>query len=142
MVERSLRRCAIASAFLIASCAFVPCRGAAAGPKSPAPKTKAESSMDRIAESFVKLALAVGEHDPLYVDAYFGPEAWREQAKKEKRPLEDIRNAAAPLIAELERLGREPGRGAAPAPARVSDQAARIARGAREHARRREAHLR
>ena len=104
MVKRSLLRYAIASAFLIVSCAFVPCRDAAAGPKSSAPRSKAESSMDRIAESFVKLALAVGEHDPLYVDAYFGPEAWREQAKKEQRPLEEIRNAAAPLIADLERL--------------------------------------
>jgi hypothetical protein len=104
MIKRSLRRCAIASAFLMIVCASVPCRGAEAGPKSPAPKTKAESSMDRIAESFVKLALAVGEHDPLYVDAYFGPEEWREQAKREKRPLEEIRNAAAPLVAELEKL--------------------------------------
>jgi len=104
MVKRSLHRCAIALAFLMVSSALVPCRDAAAGPKSPAPKTKAESSMDGIAESFVKLALAVGEHDPLYVDAYFGPEAWREQAMKEKRPLEEIKNAAAPLIAELGRL--------------------------------------
>jgi hypothetical protein len=104
MIKRSLRRCAIASAFLMIVCASVPCRGAEAGPKSPAPKTKAESSMDRIAESFVKLALAVGEHDPLYVDAYFGPEEWREQAKREKRPLEEIRNAAAPLVAELEKI--------------------------------------
>ena len=104
MVKRSLHRCAVASVFLMASFVLAPCRDAAAGPKSPASKTKAESSMDRIAESFVKLALAVGEHDPLYVDAYFGPEAWREQAKKEKRPLEEIRNAAAPLIAELEKL--------------------------------------
>jgi len=86
------------------SCMLVAGRDAAAGPKSPEPKSKAESSMDRIAESFVKLALAVGEHDSLYVDAYFGPEAWREQAKKEKMPLEEIRNAATPLIAELERL--------------------------------------
>jgi hypothetical protein len=89
---------------MMVSCAFVPCRDAAAGSKGPASKTKAESSVDGIAESFVKLALAVGEHDPLYVDAYFGPEAWRERAKKEKRPLEEIRNAAAPLIAELEKL--------------------------------------
>lgn len=104
MVKRSLYRCAVASVFLMVSFIFAPCRDAAAGPKSPASKTKAESSMDRIAESFVKLALAVGEHDPLYVDAYFGPEEWREQAKREKRPLEEIRNAAAPLVAELEKL--------------------------------------
>jgi hypothetical protein len=60
--------------------------------------------MDRIAERYVKLALALGEHDPLYVDAYFGPAEWREQAKKEKMPLEEIGKAASPLIAELEKL--------------------------------------
>jgi len=104
MARRSLHRRAIALAFLMIPCMLAAGRGAAAGPKSPAPKSKAEASMDRIAESFVKLALAVGEHDPLYVDAYFGPEAWREQAKREKRPLEEIRNAAAPLVAELKLL--------------------------------------
>jgi len=60
--------------------------------------------MDRIGESFVKLALAVGEHDPLYVDAYFGPAEWREQAKSGKRPLGEIGKAALRLIAELKRL--------------------------------------
>ena len=60
--------------------------------------------MDRIAEGFVKLALAIGEHDPLYVDAYFGPEAWRERARREKKSLEEIRTAAGPLIADLEKL--------------------------------------
>jgi hypothetical protein len=89
---------------MVALLSLVPCRGAAAGPAGTAPRTKAESSMDGIAEQFVRLALAVGEHDPLYVDAYFGPPAWRERAKAEKLPLAEISAAAAPLIAELERM--------------------------------------
>jgi len=64
-------------------------------------KIQNKASIDKIAESFVKLALALGEHDPLYVDAYFGPEAWREEAKKDRKPLKEIRQSVAPLVAEL-----------------------------------------
>jgi hypothetical protein len=35
----------------------------------------------------VKFALALGEHDPNYVDAYYGPAQWREQAQNEKTSL-------------------------------------------------------
>jgi hypothetical protein len=62
------------------------------------------ASLNRIAEAYVKLALAVGQHDANYVDAYYGPEAWREQAKAEKKPLSEIKQAAAPSLAELEKL--------------------------------------
>ena len=34
-----------------------------------------------IAERYVKLVLAMGEHDADYVDAYYGPPEWREAAK-------------------------------------------------------------
>ena len=43
-----------------------------------------------IAEAYVKLVLAVGEHDGDYVDAYYGPEEWRESAS-EPVPLAQIR---------------------------------------------------
>src|ERR1035437_6491733 len=36
-----------------------------------------ESKMNRIAESYVKLVLNVGLHDPGYVDAYYGPAEWK-----------------------------------------------------------------
>jgi hypothetical protein len=104
MNRQSFQRYAVAFLFVLVSCALAPCRAAAAGPQNAAPKSEAELSMNAIAESYVKLALAVGEHDPLYVDAYFGPEAWREQAKAEKLPLADIGKAALPLIARLEKL--------------------------------------
>jgi hypothetical protein len=47
--------------------------------------------MNHIAESYVRLTLALGEHDPSYVDAYYGPPEWREQAKALKQSLDSIR---------------------------------------------------
>lgn len=42
-------------------------------------------------ERFVRLALAIEEHVPGYVDAYVGPEEWKAQAKQQgKRSLSDL----------------------------------------------------
>ncbi len=60
--------------------------------------------MDRIAESYVTLVLAVGEHDPDYVDAYYGPGEWREEARRRKKPLDQILDEARPLLAALNGL--------------------------------------
>ena len=49
--------------------------------------------MNTIAEEYVKLVLAVGKHDADYVDAYHGPDAWREQTDREKLSLEAIQHA-------------------------------------------------
>jgi hypothetical protein len=57
--------------------------------------------MKRIAESYVKLVLAVGQHDADYVDAYYGPPEWRAQAEAGKRPLPEIRAEAEALVSEL-----------------------------------------
>lgn len=103
-IVRGPRRCAVLFAMMMTLWFLVPRGGAAAGLGGTEPGAKADAAMDGIAEKFVRLALAVGEHDPVYVDAYFGPAAWREQAKAEKIALAEIRTAAAPLIAELERM--------------------------------------
>ena len=34
-------------------------------------------SLADVAERYVKLVLAMGQHDVSYVDAYYGPPAWR-----------------------------------------------------------------
>jgi hypothetical protein len=60
------------------------------------------SSLDRIAETYVKLVLAVGRHDEDYVDAYYGPEQWREAVEKESLTLPAIRERSQELIAALE----------------------------------------
>lgn len=58
--------------------------------------------MDRAAESYVKLVLAVGQHDPDYVDAFYGPPEWKVQAEAAKRPLADLRAEAERLVADLQ----------------------------------------
>ncbi|HWN40944.1 MAG TPA: hypothetical protein VNW71_01920 [Thermoanaerobaculia bacterium] len=58
--------------------------------------------MDRAAESYVKLVLAVGQHDPDYVDAFYGPPEWRSEAEAAKRPLADLRAEAERLVADLQ----------------------------------------
>jgi hypothetical protein len=69
-----------------------------------AAETEISSSMNRIAEAYVKLVLAVGQHEPSYVDAFYGPEAWRAEAKEANESLTAIREAAVLLRAQLEEL--------------------------------------
>jgi len=57
--------------------------------------------MNRVAESYVQSVLAVGEHDPDYVDAYYGPKEWRETAKATKKLLPEIKKTATSLLADL-----------------------------------------
>jgi hypothetical protein len=61
----------------------------------------ASTPVDRIAEAYVKLVLAVGVHDADYVDAYYGPAEWRAEAEARKRSLEDIRVEAGRQILAL-----------------------------------------
>jgi hypothetical protein len=70
------------------------------------PQTSAQgaSSMDRAAESYVKLVLAVGQHDPDYVDAFYGPPEWKVQAETAKRPLADLRSEAERLAADVQAM--------------------------------------
>jgi hypothetical protein len=57
--------------------------------------------MNQIAESYVKLVLAVGQHDPFYVDAFYGPPEWQKEAEAHKQPLPEIRGTAEKLLADL-----------------------------------------
>jgi hypothetical protein len=60
--------------------------------------------MNAAAETYVNLVLSVGEHDPDYVDAYFGPPARREQLKAARPSLDSIRSSAVHLLAELKAI--------------------------------------
>jgi hypothetical protein len=57
--------------------------------------------MNTIAERYVKLVLAVGQHDPDYVDAFYGPGAWKTEAARQKIALAGIAAAAARLGGEI-----------------------------------------
>ena len=60
------------------------------------------SPLDPLAERYVKLVLAVGGHDRNYVDAYYGPPAWAEEAKALLVPLPTLAASAAELVQEVE----------------------------------------
>src|ERR1044071_5552139 len=58
--------------------------------------------IERLDEEFVRLALAINEHLPGYVDSYFGPFEWNQQAKQAgKPPLEDLAARVDQLAANV-----------------------------------------
>jgi hypothetical protein len=59
--------------------------------------------MDTTAEAYVKLVLALGQHDPDYVDAYYGPPQWKTEAASGKVELASIAAKSAELIGSLAR---------------------------------------
>ena len=62
------------------------------------------NAMDQIAESYVRLVLAVGEHDTDYVDAFYGPQEWRDEVTSEQLGLPAIAARADSLIERLRAL--------------------------------------
>jgi hypothetical protein len=63
--------------------------------------------MNALAERYVRLVLALGQHDADYVDAYYGPPEWKPTG--EQRPLADLDREAAALETELTRIVPGPG---------------------------------
>lgn len=60
----------------------------------------------QLGEEFVRLALAVNEHLPGYVDSYFGPEEWTQEAKQAgKLALGHLNNRADQLASSLSGAG-------------------------------------
>ena len=62
------------------------------------------NELNSIAEPYTKLVLAVGQHDADYVDAYYGPKEWSEEAKTEKKPLSAIKQEALMLKTRLDEI--------------------------------------
>ncbi len=76
--------------------------GCATTPTTPTTTaTQDPQAMNSAAERYVKLVLAMGEHDADYVDAYYGPPEWREEVKAKKASLDDIHSDAVRLRDEL-----------------------------------------
>lgn len=55
--------------------------------------------MNQLAETYVKLVLATGQHNPNYVDAYYGPAQW--QAEVKKQPLAELQQKSQQLVRAL-----------------------------------------
>ena len=70
----------------------------------PTAQTRQTSAMDTMAERYVKLVLALGQHDADYVDAYYGPPEWKADVERRKPALTAIDKDAEQLLGELARL--------------------------------------
>ncbi len=65
-------------------------------------------ALNTVAESYVRLVLAVGQHDPDYVDAYYGPPEWRQEAERTKKPLAELAVDAQTLAEKLRSVDSAP----------------------------------
>ncbi len=59
------------------------------------------AALDPIANRYVVLALQMGQHDPGYVDAWYGPDSLKARADADSLSLDAIRAAADSLLARL-----------------------------------------
>ena len=84
----------------LASCVRAP---AAADTSAPPALTAPAPDMNRIADDYILLVLAMGRHDPSYVDAYYGPPAHQAAADSATLDLAAIRAHAQALVAVLRR---------------------------------------
>ncbi|MDY7229536.1 hypothetical protein [Hyalangium rubrum] len=84
-------RAVLAAALLfLSACATTP-----AGPAAPA-------ALDVAARDYVSLILELGEREPGYVDAYYGPPEWAAAAKANPRTVEQLQAGAVDLIERLQ----------------------------------------
>jgi hypothetical protein len=68
-------------------------------------------SLDEIAKDYVQMTLEIGEREPGYVDAYYGPKEWADAAKAAPRSVADLAKQADALSARAARIqtaGLEP----------------------------------
>ena len=90
-----------AGLILVLGVGAIACRGGGRDATAETDGAGMAQSMNPIAAGYVRLVLALGEHDPDYVDAYYGPEEWSKEAKTARQPLDAIRRAAGPLVQRL-----------------------------------------
>jgi hypothetical protein len=60
--------------------------------------------MTPIAERYVKTVLALGRHDADYVDAYYGPQIWKDEAQAKVVDLETLALQATSVRADLQAI--------------------------------------
>ncbi len=66
-----------------------------------APQAGARRTIDIAAENYVRLALEIDTHEEGYVDSYFGPVEWREQARANPRSVADLKAFADHIAGQL-----------------------------------------
>ena len=63
------------------------------------------TTMNSLGERYVRLVLALGQHDADYVDAYYGPPEWKQDVAAEKLSLVDISSRAERLARDIAAAG-------------------------------------
>jgi hypothetical protein len=71
-------------------------------------QTPPADPLKSLAERYVKLVLAVGQHDADYVDAFYGPAEWRKEVETGKPGLPTIDQQAVALERELAKAPGSP----------------------------------
>ncbi|MEQ1502203.1 MAG: hypothetical protein ABMB14_08225 [Myxococcota bacterium] len=82
--------------------------------RTPIEPTPTPADLGPIARDYVRLILAIGEHEPGYVDAYYGPPEWAEAEHAAVRPVPALIADADRLLASLDAIDPGPGGGLAP----------------------------
>ncbi len=67
-------------------------------------KNDHKTTMNDIAEQYVRLILDIGQHDPDYVDAYYGPKEWQEASKKMNYQLTALHDRTDAIMTRLKRV--------------------------------------
>jgi hypothetical protein len=68
-------------------------------------------SLDEIATDYVQMTLEIGEREPGYVDAYYGPKEWADAAKSAPRSVQDLAkeaNALSERVSAIDVAGLDP----------------------------------
>lgn len=84
----------LAAGLMLTACAGLPREAAA--PRG--------DSLDAVARDYVALTLEIGEREPGYVDAYYGPAEWEAAAKAHPRTVAELKAGAEALTARLNAL--------------------------------------
>ncbi|RYG11677.1 MAG: hypothetical protein EON96_14940, partial [Caulobacteraceae bacterium] len=84
---------------LVAACAPRPADSQTTGPRRP--------TLDGIARDYVELILEIGEREPGYVDAYYGPPEWQAAAHANPRTLPVLLQETADLTARLNAISTD-----------------------------------
>jgi hypothetical protein len=66
-----------------------------------------QDNLDEIAADYVQMTLEIGEREPGYVDAYYGPKEWQDAAKAAPRSLADLTEEARRLTGRINSLETE-----------------------------------
>ncbi len=74
------------------------------GHEKQAAPVKQVQTLDSVAHAYLRLAVALGEHDGDSIDYYYGPPAWVADIRKQAPPLNQIRQSSLELIEALQTM--------------------------------------